>query len=77
MRLHLYVLLITHITKGERYCSKPYRAINNRKEKGLLVTEVMGVGTVQCPLLLLVCPTADSIGMQGAKEILKDTETPL
>lgn len=52
MCLHLYVLLIIHITKEESYCSKPYGAIN-RKEKGLLVTELMGVGVVQGPLLLL------------------------
>lgn len=73
MCLHLYVLQITHVTKGESYCSKPYRATNNGKEKGLLVTEVMGAGIFQGPLLLLVCPTADSIGMQGAEGILKDT----
>lgn len=73
--LHLYVRLITHKTKGESQCSKPYGAINN-KEKGL-VTEVMAVGIVQGPLLLLIYLTADSIAMQGAEGILKDTQIPL
>jgi len=77
MCLCLYVLLITHVTKGESYCSKPYGAINNRKGEGCLVTEVMGTGIVQGPSLLPVCSTADSIGMRGAEGILKDTQIPL
>lgn len=47
MYLHLYVLLITHLTKRESYGSKPYGALNKRVEKGLLTTKMMGVGIVQ------------------------------
>lgn len=77
MCLHLDVLLITHVNKGDSSCSKQCGAINNRKEMDCLVTEVMGVGIVQGPFLLLVCPIADYIGMKGAERLLKDTQISL
>lgn len=45
MYLHLYALLMTHLTKGESYCSKPYGGLNNCK-KGL-IQEMMIVDIVQ------------------------------
>lgn len=54
----------THLAKGKSYHRIPHGAINNRKEKSLLLTKVMGVGIVQSPLLPPVYPTAGSARVQ-------------